>query len=285
MFAAFTLDDIGLHELDDLEQYVALLGTSMVFVASVLQLRSFIVTPKTESHSNFESIAKGEDGDGPFHWIRIGLFLAKRFMILHMFKVTLLVMWLAAISSVDVLNLGFALLSIWSLFFWEGPNTVGALVVIYAELCTFIAFAVEFYGVNYYIQEFFFPNDEDGERYTNFLQYLGVEQGGNLFLEVAWFNVVILLLLLERFAARWKKDPEIVVLETRNGEPCPLFLVTKDQFESTGAGELDADSPLLAMERIHAVRYRLMWYASNIYRLFGIIVRVFLQRMLIMPRA
>ena len=260
---------------------MSLLGTSSVFFLCVLQLRSFVVSSTAtdlKSKEGYQSIPEPqknlEGEEKQIHFLTDipmvdeCIQLVKRACILHAEKVSLLIAYAAVIVSVTCLNDILILFIIIGLLLPGALNTVGLITILYCQAITVLVYINEFSGIVSLIQEILFQND--AKLMEQWLTWLGIPSQTDLFTYTVVYNLLILSLLIERFANRWSKNSSFV---SRHNEKCDLFDIDPISLgDAQKQIKLDKEHPFLTKDNAKFFMRYVLWYASNFYRLHGIYV-------------
>lgn len=296
-FLDLTLSDIGLTYDDTTKDvYLSLLGASGIFFLSVLQFRAFVIQAATQpSKSGYQVIEDKEPNDNEnkkdqeanhledydeedeylkYQFISdIPIFndilqLIKRSLVLHAEKITFLLAYAAAIIFVSCLNDILIIFIVLGLVLPKSLNSFGLILVIFCQLITISLYSSEFNGFLSLIQQSLFANDE--KLMDSWMEWFGVLVPSDLtlFSATITYNLLIVSLILERYANRWSKE-----FEPKNGDKCALFQIDRDSLEDTQKQiKLDKDNPFITVNNIRFFARFVLWYLGNFYRKHGIYV-------------
>eukprot|EP01114_Cavostelium_apophysatum_P013947 TRINITY_DN3486_c0_g1_i8.p1 TRINITY_DN3486_c0_g1~~TRINITY_DN3486_c0_g1_i8.p1 ORF type:complete len:2315 (-),score=561.17 TRINITY_DN3486_c0_g1_i8:52-6996(-) len=198
-----TIEEIGLKSYPVRDLFKGILGDTAVLVIAIIQARFFLSTSPTPPVNPSKNEATDEKPKRSFgHILRVIEEFVKRAFILHAHKITQLIMWIVAIHHEDgetnVINLVFFFIVLISMFMKNGCSKIGLFVLLFVQL------AVDLRLV--FLMEVFDPYRNQ----TGFLKWLGmpthVSKTTSSWYIVIVYVLVVPVLILERFAWRWKQD-------------------------------------------------------------------------------
>lgn len=310
LYLDLTLSEIGFVSGSNTEVYIALLCYSIVFFLGVLQLRNFIIgdeipstdsaKPVRSSSSSYHSMLDDDDNNNnnsdenssqvinreeyqyliDIPQVRACVDFIQRACFLYIDKITFIIAYLAIIYYISIANEVLLIAVVFALLLPNNLNTFGFLVVLYCECLSLGFYLIEFGGFYSFLQQNVFSNNEI---YMNeWLSWIGFPVStdtDSIFYKIMYYNLLIVSLLLERFANRWTKRQKAQM--DQNEDPhdnnscqkySSLFYLHDNDFERIENLKKDKDLPILTMDNLRLLFCYILYFISNIYKKFGIYV-------------
>lgn len=170
--------------------FLSLLGNTVVLLVVVVQMRAFF--PGKDSR-----IRQAEED--PYQWpwwVLDAADFTKRLAMLHIFKLTIITLFILSLAPLSGLNAVYVVFVLWSFANTDGSDSMGLVILFYTAIVTHAQLLYQFSGL-----QNLYP--------ASIMQWIGlfpaIAGNGRWYLIQGYLTLTVLL-VLQRYAARAKRD-------------------------------------------------------------------------------